>query len=201
MTKMIQYIGNKPTKKDTVLKTNRIFERGEAVPVPDEEAVRYLRHKDVFRDVTDLLDDDDNPPELPPIPDPRRQAVRQSSHEAATERELRAENEQLQAKVEEQATEIQSLEAQLAAYQQAPNSGDPNAGGEGKDAPQDEPQDWDVRQEKIITAIGELDRDSDFTAQNKPKTDAIEKAVGWRVSGEERDAAWKAIVDAANEAE
>lgn len=36
---------------------------------------------------------------------------------------------------------------------------------------------------------------ADFTADGKPKTDAVSKIVGFTVSREERDNAWEAVVD------
>lgn len=57
MARKIMYIGNKPVKKDNILFTHRAWNGAGAVEeVKEEEAPQYLKHPDIFVDVTDLTE-------------------------------------------------------------------------------------------------------------------------------------------------
>jgi hypothetical protein len=48
---------------------------------------------------------------------------------------------------------------------------------------------------EAMQAMVEAPSEEDFTADGKPKTDAVSRIVGFTVSREERDNAWEAVVD------
>lgn len=187
-TRMIQYIGRKPEKRDTVLGTQRRWKRGDAIPVPEADAAAYARHPDVFEDVTDKMKNG-KPPQLPEIR-PTRPDNAQPTHEEATIQKLEATIADQQAKIDALNGRNDTLERDNAELRE--KLGTPAGANDGPDDPEE-------RQQAIITAIGELDRDADFTAEDKPKAGAIGDKLGWKVSGDERDAAWSAIQEAASQ--
>ncbi|MGE4338841.1 MAG: hypothetical protein AB7E55_23110 [Pigmentiphaga sp.] len=48
---------------------------------------------------------------------------------------------------------------------------------------------------EAMQMMAEEPNEADFTADGKPKTDAVSKIVGFTVSREERDNAWEAVAD------
>lgn len=217
-SRFIQYIGNKPVKRDTILRTERQWERGSMIEVAAQEAQRYLQHPDIFRDVTDEIDDEGNPPPLPPLETEKPAAPASSAQDLEEREELRdaldaadAENARLTKQVEELTATVaardetireleaekQALYAKLQETAVSPESkpkDDENAktAADGGDTPPTDPQ---VRQDDIITAFAELDTDNKehFGSDGKPKVAAIGQVLGYDVTGKERDAAWQAV--------
>lgn len=216
-TRFIQYVGNKPKKRDTVLRTDREWLRGSVIEVPLQDAMQYLQHRDMFVDVTNELDEDGNPPELAPLKPPKGDKAQRTAEEntaremkrtiATLEEALEESNARiaelegeatdadesiaaLEKQVGELQTEVTSLTEQLEAAKKDAGTG--STGGTGTT----EPTDAAERQKAILGVLEKLDTNTDYDREGKPKVDAISKALGWKVSGAERDAAWQSVLDA-----
>lgn len=213
MSRSIQYIGNKPKKTDTILRTEREWTRGSTCLVSDTEADAYLAHPAMFADVTDQLDEEGNPPELPPLETPRTRGARASGVEASTLRALNAKLAELEkeladtdAALDDAHEEIARLKAQIAELEAqnrelAQKIGAPDAD---KAKDQDEapsttaPEDPKDRKKAILQAFAKLEAGNaeHFDREGKPKVKAVADVLGWDISGQERDAAWQAVMEA-----
>lgn len=207
MSRFIQYIGNKPTKRDNILRTHREWERGSVCECSDDEAREYLKHPDIFRDVTHKLDKDGNPPPLPPLKTAQAEKPSPAAvDDPKTAKALKDKVAVLEAELGKAHESIETLRAELdtereknAALEKENTELYEKLGSEPESESEESDGQDDDRQQAILNAIGKLDRKNPahFTEKGVPKTKALEQVLGYPVSSEERDAAWHLILEAA----
>ena len=66
--RLIKYIGRGREKRDNVLRTRRIWKRGESLPVTEDEAATYIQYPDMWADVSEQTPPQE--PEVPEVPNP-----------------------------------------------------------------------------------------------------------------------------------